>query len=359
MMLRLLRRAAACLTALLLLAAPLAQAEQEPLLPDLDKLEQLLNAFTDVMYGQEFTGFSAETAEQAPQVAYGLIWRLLYRGLLPYAPTDGVVTLTTAELEALYGQLFAGGRFVLPEEDCCEMITRTPEGMAFDVSTAAAGMAGMQIMLASGDEATQTQQLMLELYHLQEDYYLFSDDALLHADWYGSALAEVIRDESAPFGWKLVAWGSADDLEDASLDQGSGTPELREYVDERLGFSLMYPALIPEQSVTATESGMEAQSPDGQVTLSVNISDTPDATLQGTLDGLLKPEDSVVESYPEQQYFTVSFTQDGQVTTQMVLVAGGKTAIASISYPAAEMETYAAYASCMINSFALTALSVG
>ena len=62
--------------------------------------------------------------------------------------------------------------------------------------------------------------------------------------------AEVIRDESAPFGWKLVAWGSADDLEDASLDQGSGTPELREYVDERLGFSLMYPALIPEQSVT-------------------------------------------------------------------------------------------------------------
>ena len=104
---------------------------------------------------------------------------------------------------------------------------------------------------------------------------------------------------------------------------------------------------------------MEAQSPDGQVTLSVNISDTPDATLQGTLDGLLKPEDSVVESYPEQQYFTVSFTQDGQVTTQMVLVAGGKTAIASISYPATEMETYAAYASCMINSFALKALSVG
>ena len=34
-------------------------------------------------------------------------------------------------------------------------------------------------------------------------------------------------------------------------------------------------------------------------------------------------------------------------------------ATASLTYPADEMETYAVYASCMVNSFALTALSVG
>lgn len=354
------RRFAACLMSLMLAFSwTAAQAEQEPLLPDLDKLEALLDSFTDVMYGQEFTGFRADASDQAPQVVYGLMWRLLYRGLLPYTPVDGVITLTQAQLESLYGQLFAQGSFILPQEDCCDMITRTADGMAFDVSTAGSGMAGMQIMLASGDESTQTQQLMLELYHIDEDYYLRNEESLLNANWYGSALAEVIRDEYAPFGWKLVSWGSADDLEDGSLDRSSDMPELREYINERLGFSVMYPALIPQESLKETETGVQAQSADGKLTFSVNISDTPDATLESTLEAMLKPEDSVVETYPEQQYFTLSFTQNGQVTTQMVLVAGGKTATASLTYPADEMETYAVYASCMVNSFALTALSVG
>ena len=358
---QLLRRVIACLVSLgmALTLAPAAMGEQEETLPDLEKLESLLNAFADVMYGQEAVHFSAAASEQAPQVVYGLIWRLLYRGLLPYTPTDGVVTLSQTELENLYGQLFAAGSFVMPEEDCCDMITRTENGMAFDVSTASAGMAGMQIMLASGEETTQTQQLMLELYHVDEDYYLFSDEHLLQADWYGSALAEVVRDASAPFGWKLASWGSADDLQDGSLDQTAGMPQLREYVHEALGFSLMYPALIAPESLTETAEGVRGASPDGQIEFSVEISDTPDATLEGALDSLLKPEDSVVETYPEQQYFTLSYTQEGRVITQMVLVAGGKTAVAAMSYPADEMELYAVYATCMINSFALTALSVG
>lgn len=97
------RRFAACLMSLMLAFSwTAAQAEQEPLLPDLDKLEALLDAFTDVMYGQEFTGFRADASEQAPQVVYGLMWRLLYRGLLPYTPVDGVITLTQAQLESLY-----------------------------------------------------------------------------------------------------------------------------------------------------------------------------------------------------------------------------------------------------------------
>ena len=67
------RRFAACLMSLMLAFSwTAAQAEQEPLLPDLDKLEALLDAFTDVMYGQEFTGFRADASEQAPQVVYGL-----------------------------------------------------------------------------------------------------------------------------------------------------------------------------------------------------------------------------------------------------------------------------------------------
>ena len=63
------RRFAACLMSLMLAFSwTAAQAEQEPLLPDLDKLEALLDAFTDVMYVQEFTGFRADASEQAPQV---------------------------------------------------------------------------------------------------------------------------------------------------------------------------------------------------------------------------------------------------------------------------------------------------
>lgn len=361
MMVRMFRRGAACLIALALavFAAVPAQAQEEPLLPDLDKLEQLLDAFTDVMYGQEFTGFTAAASDQTPQVVYGLMWRLLYRGLLPYTPVDGVVTLTKEQLENLYSQLFAAGSFLLPDEDCCDMITRTEDGMAFDVSTAGSGMAGMQIMLASGEESTQTQQLMLELFHVDEDYYLYSDDSLLHADWYGSALAEMIRDASSPFGWKLVTWGSADDLEDSGLDQASATPALQAYVNETLGFSLMYPAGIPQQSLQETANGVQGQTVDGKVKLAVEISDTPGASMEQTLEATLKPEGSVVETFPDQQYFTLSYIRNGQITTQMVLVAGGKTAAASLTYPADEMETYAVYASCMINSFALTAFSVG
>ena len=65
----------------------------EEALPQMDGLEKLLNALTDTMYAQERTAFDSN-AEDQPGVAYGLIWRLLYRGLMYVERADGDVRLS-------------------------------------------------------------------------------------------------------------------------------------------------------------------------------------------------------------------------------------------------------------------------
>lgn len=352
------RAVALCLALMLLWTAPV-RAQEEAALPDMEKLTALLDAFTDTMYGRDTAHFAAADAAEQPQIVYGLIWRLLYRGLLPEAgtPVDGVITLTEQQLHTLYGQLFDGGMFVLPAEDCCEMITRTPDGLAFDVSTAAAGMAGMQIMLASGDGESDVQQLMLELYHVDQDYYLFSDDGMLHADWYGGALAEVTRAEDAPLGWRIVSWGNADDLGDGALEQGAAEPKLRACVSDRWGISVMLPEELPEP--TETETGLRAQTEDGRVVFTMETRPAAEADLEALLAELAARPDSVTELDVQRQCCTASYEEEGRIITRLGMIAQDTVYVLSFSYPAAEMETYAIYAECMNHSFAITALAVG
>lgn len=347
-----------CLALMLLWITPV-RAQEEAALPDMEQLEALLDAFADTMYGRDTACFAAADAAAQPQIVYELMWRLLYRGLLPEAgtPVDGVITLTEQQLHTLYGQLFDGGTFVLPAEDCCEMITRTPDGLAFDVSTAAAGMAGMQIMLASGEGDSAVQQLMLELYHVDQDYYLHTDEDMLQADWYGGALAEVTRAEDAPLGWRIVSWGNADDLGDGALDQGASEPRLRACVSDRWGISVMLPEELPEPVETAT--GLHAQTADGRVVFTMETRPAGALRLEELLAELAAQPDSVTELDPQRQYCTASCEEDGRIVTRLGMIAQDTVYVLSFSYPAAEMETYAIYAECMNHSFAITALAVG
>ena len=325
----------------------------EEALPQMDGLEKLLNALTDTMYAQERTAFDSN-AEDQPGVAYGLIWRLLYRGLLNVESADGEVRLSETKLSEIYDQMFAAGAFVLPDEDCCEAITRTEDGLAFDVSTASVGMAGMQIAQIAAGEQDDAQRLVLELYHIDEDYYMQDEESLLNAKWYGSAVVDVQRDENAPFGWKIIRWSDAKDLAESTLNSMAG-PEMQEYVSDALGFRVMYPAAITQ--VQETAAGVQGQSADGRVTLQVSV-EAADCTLAEALVRYTE-EDAIVNVHEDQQYFTVSVQRDELVTTRVVLLAEGRLAVAALTYPAEDMEIYAACAEGMENSFTLTAQSVG
>ena len=250
--------------------------------------------------------------------------------------------------------MFAAGAFVLPDEDCCEAITRTEDGLAFDVSTASAGMAGMQIAQIAAGEQDDAQRLVLELYHIDEDYYMQDKESLLNAEWYGSAVVDVQRDENAPFGWKIIRWSGADDLAESTLNTMAGL-EMQEYVSDALGFRVMYPAAITQ--VQETETGVQGQSADGRVTLQVSV-EAADCTLAEALARYTE-KDAIVNVHEDQQYFTVSVQQEELVTTRVVLLAEGRLAVAALTYPVEDMEIYAACAEGMENSFTLTAQSVG
>lgn len=350
---RTIRRMLSAWMAVLLVMCITPALAQEDALPDLLPLEQLLDALTDTMYNQGLHTFDSATAE-TPTVAYGLIWRLTYRGQLDVQPVDGVVTLTAQQLAAVYHQLFAQGAFVLPAEDCCDMITRTEDGLAFDVSTAAAGRAGMQITLVTAEE-NGVQQLLLELYYADADYYAAQPEDLLTADWYGSALVTVQRDEAAPFGWRILAW-TEEELGDAGLEPDSTAPALQAYT--QADFTVMYPAAVPASALTVTDTGMSGRM--DELNFSVTTRTVPqDTTLAAVQAEMILPADAQVEQAPGGLSFTVMYQEGTDTVVRVVSVAAGQAAELTLRYPTADMELYAAYADGMANSFALTGVSVG
>ena len=102
---------------------------------------------------------------------------------------------------------------------------------------------------------------------------------------------------------------------------------------------------------------MQGQSADGRVTLQVSM-EAADCTLAEALVRYTE-EDAIVNVHEDQQYFTVSVQRDELVTTRVVLLAEGRLAVAALTYPAEDMEIYAACAEGMENSFTLTAQSIG
>lgn len=201
----------------LTLTLSFAAAEETDTLPDMDGLTALVDALTDTLHAQELTAYTAGAEDAPAEVSYGLIWRLLYRGQIPaQVSEDGSITLSASELSALYDGLLAAGSFVMPEEDCCEAITRTADGLRFDVSTAPGSCAGMQVMLVDAGASPDTQTLLCETYAAPVDWYALDDESLLTADWYGTVLIEVQRDEAAPLGWRIVSFAPAVDTDDGA-----------------------------------------------------------------------------------------------------------------------------------------------
>lgn len=227
---------------------------------DASAIQPFLDIIVDAADAREIDAMSMGQADAA-SLTYGIMYRLIYRGIIPATVSDeGIALMDQDALQVLYNQLFAAGEFVLPEEDCCDMIKRFDQGLSFDVSTASGGIAGAHIILAQEQEQTGRLRVVAELYRSQEDYYTFAPEDLDSTEWFGVAEFQLQQDEQSMFGYTLVSYGKY-------VDSDTMEHSLLDYADEAMGFFIQYPNAFEGQLQT-TDNGVTATLPDGSASFS-------------------------------------------------------------------------------------------
>ncbi|HRX09087.1 MAG TPA: hypothetical protein P5559_07990, partial [Candidatus Limiplasma sp.] len=137
---------------------------------------------------------------------------------------------------------------------------------------------------------------------------------------------------------------------------------LMEYINTKLGFSVLYPSLFTDQYVKETADGAIATLPDGSASFKVERMDNANnATLQtyalemGTAAG-----DARLNINDMFQYATVTYeTAAGNTVFSVYVVTEDYIYMAQLAYPTNQSVTYSMYTMYLENSFVVNEVSVG
>lgn len=325
----------------------------------LSRLQPLMDAVTGAALAQDLTQVGSDPL---PPFTYRLMLRLarfeLTRG--KFIPDDaGLYRLSQEELSAWYDRLFTHGSFVMPPTDCCTMITRQCEALAFDVTTAGLSAAGAVPMTA--EETQQGLRVVCELYRSDDpDYHPDSGDAS-QADWFGTGEFLFMADERADYGYTLTSYQVDAQADLTALGDTGRESLLAPLEDEALGFSLMYPALLAPYLQGGNAAHLEAALPDGSLRLTASAASNED---QQTLESLaaslaLAHPKAELAVYPEAKYLTLAVTDGSHMTYRVMAVSPSRVYEAALSYALDQKELYALYAEYLENSFAVYEYAVG
>ena len=349
----------ACLTLALLLAAGTALAapmrdRRDMCLTEGELME--LSSLLDI-YMQSALFQNADTLErgQAPGAAYveDVLLRVLSMGLFALdgvSETEGVVTASGAALDTLYGQLFASGRFALPETPGSQLVHRAGDGLSFDL-----GADGEQYIGVYPYEAVPEDTGV----RVRADVYLagagfLGELAEAHEDeitWLAGYEIHLATNNASPYGYTLAGYTCLGQFRDVRY---------YEYVDEEAGFSITLPDLFAREAMQPTDAGVRCQAKDGAV-LEIGMRPNPhalsvDAYMQ---EWLSEHPGAQVALSGEFSYFTGSFTTGEVQVMTMAYVAGERVYMFELQFPAAYAAEYTLYAEFLRNSFVVSDLSVG
>ena len=328
-----------------------AQEGQDP--AGLSRLQPFLDVIADTAQSREIVEAAMGRGED-PSLSYGIIYRLLYRQLVSAGVTEeGVTVLTEDALAALYLKLFAAGDFIMPQEDCCDMILRTENGLAFDVSTALASLTGTQVMLMDMEEKTGRLRVVAELYRSPEDFYTFSTEDLETADWFGTAEFQLQRDEQSLFGYTLIAYHQYQDGA-----QNSQAETLLEYEDAKNGFFLRYPQPF-EGLLVPLADGVTATLPDQSASFTARRLPGGDGLIQAAHKAQGAHPQGELAVYEEKGYFTLYWQEEGRCHYVISYPGPQSQYTVELTYGAQAEPAYAPYQEYMENSFTVYEFAVG
>lgn len=180
--------------------------------------------------------------------------------------------------------------------------------------------------------------------------------------WEDRAIFTLKADATATYGYRIEGFSVGSELLMEQELQDYTNTILVEYINGKLGFSVLYPSLFDEQYFTEDENGAGAALPDGSASFTVKRADNTSGINLSDYATLMaeSQNDSHMTVYDDYQYATVSYnTDDGSTVFSIYIVTEKYIYTAQLSYPTDQTILYGMYTMYLENSFVADEVSVG
>lgn len=221
---------------------------------------------------------------------------------------------------------------------------------------------GVQYMTGTVSEDGMAAEVAANVYQAPKPMAQMTEEDAAHIKWLGQTAAFSFRKaEDAPNGWRLAAFSFAGDHLEADVD-AYFSENMTEYINDRLGFSLLYPAEFTADILMETEQGIQGSLPDNSASFFARRMDN---------DNHRSQEDVVAswrQEHPEMEISVNDITGlikgtyqdgDGKNHVRMMLVTPGYLYEAGLDFNQDKMKAYSLYTEYMSNSFVATELGIG
>ncbi len=241
------------------------------------------------------------------------------------------------------------------------------EGTVFGVTAAegfvpAEGYTGFRPMASDTGAEAGSIQVVGEVYHAAKPYRDLTADEKLAAKWDEPAVFLLKTDDTALFGYRIISFsfGSVISMESVMADYF--TSILMEYENNSLGFSVQYPALFDEDTLTDDESGLYGKLPSGEASFFATRKTNDAADTMDSLKAKLEQQPNVksVAINADFGYLTVqTLSEDGTVSFDVYIVTADYLYQANLTYKQEFADKYQMYTTYLENSFIAFEVSVG
>ncbi len=252
----------------------------------------------------------------------------------------------TAQQQQVLQSIFSAQ---LPELTAIEPVETTDDYIGF--------LPVMQEVLESGDI-----YLIGELYRGSMAIEKMSTADYETLTWEDRAIYTLHPDDTALGGYRVTGFSVGSELLMEVQFQEYINSILMEYINTKLGFSVLYPSLFDDQYVQETADGASASMPDGSASFMVKrIDNTNNATLESyALEMGTAAGEARVNVNTMFQYATVTYeTEAGNTVFSVYFVTEEYIYMTQLAYPTNQSVIYSMYTMYLENSFAVDEVFAG
>jgi len=204
--------------------------------------------------------------------------------------------------------------------------------------------------------------LIGELYRGTRPIGQMTADDYKTLSWEDRAIYTLKQDDTALNGYRVDGFSVGSELLMEMQLQDYTNQILVEYINSKLGFSLLYPSLFQEASFTEDATGASATLDDGSASFSVKrVDNTGSMSLSDYATLMAASEtDARLAVNDVFQYATVAYeTADGNSVFSIYIVTDQYVYMAQLTYPTSQSIIYSMYTMYLENSFVVDEVSVG
>ena len=204
--------------------------------------------------------------------------------------------------------------------------------------------------------------LIGELYRGNKPILQMTNEDYKSLTWEDRAIYTLKADETALGGYRVDGFSVGSELLMEVQLQDYTNAILVEYINAKLGFSLLYPSLFDEATFTEDATGASTRTADGSASFTVKrMENTGGMSLSNYASLMAESVDNARLNINEIfQYATVAYdTAEGNTVFMIYIVTDTDVYAAQLTYPTDQSIVYNMYTMYLENSFVVDEVSVG